>query len=124
MNHDDELRMYVLVNSTARMRPGKTAAQVGHVVQAVTEYMVRNRNGEWKQYVNNGMHPKIVLRATQEEMEELAFRYKRRNAKVWCTPVYDAGRTQVAPNTLTALAFCPMTNADKPDELKRLKLLN
>jgi peptidyl-tRNA hydrolase len=118
-----ELRMYVLVNSTARMRAGKIAAQVGHVVQMVTEYMVRNRHAEWRQYVNHRMHPKIVLKATQEQMEDILDRYKRRNAHIWCVGVHDAGRTQVAPDTLTALAFCPMTEADRPDELKMMKLL-
>lgn len=115
--------MYVLVNTTARMRPGKIAAQVGHAVQGVTEYMVRNRPSEWREYCNHGMHPKIVLKATEEEMAALAEVYKRRNAKIWCLPVYDAGRTQVTPDTLTAMAFVPMSDEDKPDQLKRLKLL-
>ena len=74
----------------------RAAAQVGHAVQAVTEYMVHNRLGEWRQY---GMNPKIVLKATEEEMEDLAQRYKRRNARVWCVPVYDAGRTQIPANS-------------------------
>ena len=118
-----ELRMYVLVNKGARMKPGKIAAQVGHAVQMVTEYMVRNCPCEWIYYKNYGMHPKIILKATEEEMEEIATRYKRRNARVWCVSVRDAGRTQVAPNTLTALAFCPLMDEEKPDELKLLKLL-
>jgi len=119
----NELRMYILVNTTARMKPGKIAAQVGHVVQMVTEYMVYNRKSEWRAYLNSGMHPKIVLKATQNEMEEIAARYQRRDEGAWCACVRDAGRTQVAPNTLTALAFCPVTDEDKPDELKELKLL-
>lgn len=120
---DDEIKMYVLVNSTIRMKPGKIAAQVGHGVQAVTEHMVRNRPAEWREYHNHGMHPKIVLRATEEEMYHLADTYKRRNARVWCTAIHDAGRTQLKPDTLTVVAFCPMTTADRPEELKRMKLL-
>lgn len=118
-----ERRMYVLVNITCKMRPGKTAAQVGHAVQLVTEYMVKNSHDAWRLYRNNGM-PKIVLRATEEQIEVFAHRYKRRNASAWCIPVYDAGRTQVSAGTLTALAFCPLADEEKPEELKTLKLLS
>ena len=118
-----ELRMYIVINASARMKKGKIAAQACHAVQAVMEHMIRHHPSDWQRYHNNGMHPKVVLKAQEEQMQELEQLYQRRNAKVWCASVHDAGRTQVPANTLTALAFCPLTNDEKPDILKHLKLL-
>jgi PTH2 family peptidyl-tRNA hydrolase len=119
----DELRMVIVINDSVKMSRGKVAAQAGHVVQDVTAFMVRHQPVQWAEFVRGGCYPKIVLRATAEQMEQLEKTFRNRHAPVWCASVHDFGRTDVAPDTLTAIAFCPMKDSERPDELKKLKLL-
>jgi len=61
---------------------------------------------------------KIVLKATQMQMEELLTTYPN-----LCKPVYDAGHTQIDVGSFTVLAFYPMLSNEAPDVVKKLKLL-
>lgn len=105
-----EYVMYIVVNSELGMSAGKIAAQVGHVI---VNYMLQNEsiNSEW---INNGQ-PKIVLGADQKTMEELL-----QFPDTYCT--YDGGRTEIPPNSLTALCFAPIKRKDAPKEIRRLHL--
>ncbi len=110
--------MYILVNKDAKMGKGKIAAQAGHVVMLATEYMMSNDGKLYSDYKAGGM-PKIVLNATVELLNEFE----------GCPNMFsvrDFGRTQVEPNTLTAIATLPMTQ-EQLDELypqiKSLKLV-
>lgn len=117
-----ELRMYIVLNSSVKMSPGKAVAQAGHVVQMVTERMLNENPSKWLKYSTSGVHPKIALKADQETMDSLVETYSNRLRDPWCCHVIDVGRTQVAAGTLTALAFCPLTEDEVPDIIKRLKL--
>ena len=120
---DSELRMYILINSSIKMTPGKMISQAGHVVSMVTETMVKKYPSAWDRY-RRDCQTKIVLKCPQLLMETVIARYsKEMNECVWCEHVLDAGRTQVEPNTLTAIAFCPMNKCDLPEILSDLKLL-
>jgi peptidyl-tRNA hydrolase, PTH2 family len=119
MMSDQELRMYIVVNTDAGMGKGKAAAQVGHAVMNVTEHLLTTNKPLYHKYKRNGM-PKIVLKANQNVMNQLEFNYPN------AFPIRDSGRTQVAPGTLTAIGFLPMTDTDQNilyPELKSLKLL-
>ena len=116
----NELRMYILVNASVKMSAGKMAAQTGHAISAVTERMVSAYQSDWGKYKHGG-HPKIVLKAPEEEMIKLLDRYER-DERIWCIGIRDAGRTQLPPNTFTALAFRPMYKTELPEELINLKL--
>ena len=96
MESSTERKMYIVVNASVKMGRGKIAAQACHAVQQITEYMVRQRPGEWNQYTQDRMYAKIVLKGTSEMMEEMEAQYRSRDSRVWCTSVHDAGRTQVA----------------------------
>ena len=127
---DEEYRMYIIVNSDAKMSKGKIASQVGHAVMAVTEIMVKEYPQLWRNYVDNGIHPKICLKACSELMYEICHNYDwvdHPNRQAWCRGIKDAGRTQVEPGTLTALAFCPMKKSTMPrlllSVIEKLKLL-
>lgn len=104
----NEFTMYVFVNNDLEMGKGKIAAQVGHVVGEITEKIVRSgyetsptpdtylRYMKWK----NSGHKKIVLKATEKDLLALL---------EWpeSVGIRDAGRTQVAPNSLTVVGFYP-----------------
>jgi peptidyl-tRNA hydrolase len=70
--------MYILVNTDLKMRHGRIAAQVGHIVQSITEEIVRDSYEafpipdhcltymKWKKKCT-----KVVLGATEEELRTL-----------------------------------------------------
>lgn len=102
-----ELTMYIFVNTDLKMGCGKICAQVGHVVNYITEHIMRismiNANDpvylRYKKWTSTG-GKKIVLKATEKDLNELL---------QWpeSFSVRDAGHTQVAPNSLTVVGFFP-----------------
>lgn len=117
--------MYILVNNDLKMDKGKIAAQVGHVIEKITEEIFTNRfltaltleaqqdyqhRENWKLYGRT----KIVLKASQNELIELIDTEK-------CRYILDAGRTQVAPNSLTVVGFYPRN--DLSEKMSKYKLL-
>lgn len=110
----DSLKMYICVDASLGMNKGKIAAQVGHVVSDVTETCLKKAPATWARYKITG-ETKVVLKipdtATMKRILELP------NAH----GIVDAGRTQVQPGSLTAIAFPP--TVDPPSELKDFKLL-
>ena len=117
----NELRMYILMNSSAKMKPGKAISRAGHGISEMTEYLIKHKPIEWKIYSRNS-HPKITLKCPEEELIDIYQRYKDRSRSVWCLDVKDQGRTQVPEGTMTALVFNPMKNIDVPKEINSLKL--
>ena len=117
-NSNSELRMYIVVNTDVKMGKGKIAAQVGHAVMLITEYMMKHRQSAYEQYKLDGM-AKITLKSNLTTIRKLS-------EDPTCVVIHDAGRTQVAPNTLTVIAFPPMTEETKAkfySGLNELKLL-
>jgi|LauGreDrversion4_2_1035121.scaffolds.fasta_scaffold1435092_1 PTH2 family peptidyl-tRNA hydrolase len=120
----ENLYMYILVNNDAKMEKGKIAGQVGHVVGLITEEIIQNyylernvrateayeRYYSWKK---KG-HAKVVLKATEAQLELFL------NDKE-CVYIRDAGKTQIAPNTLTVVGFYP--SIELKNKFKHLKLL-
>lgn len=115
---DTSLYLYIVINNSAKMTKGKLASQVGHAVMAVSEYLLLNDTTLYSRYKRDGQ-AKIVLQTDEKMMELLVDNYR-------CFPIYDAGKTQVKPNTLTAIGFIPMTQDirnKKYSELATFKLL-
>jgi PTH2 family peptidyl-tRNA hydrolase len=119
-------KMYIIVNTTLKMGKGKISAQVGHGVANVIRFMERQRSKD-KAYQTweKEFHGKIVLQATQEQMEQLAKTFPLITGKetIFCIPVFDAGKTQISSGSLTVLTFNPVAAGETPEELQKLKLL-
>ena len=109
---DDKLVMYIVVNKDLKMEPGKVASQVGHVVQLITEEIIRMGYESFPtpqcyiDYIKWKFNcTKIILRATEAELKNLIVNNK--NARY----VIDQGHTtQVEPNSLTVVGFYPCSN--------------
>ena len=124
MAESTPLYMYILVNNDCKMGKGKIAGQVGHAVGLITENILTNyyenpcpKNAEVLQRYDSWKdkgHAKIILKATDAEM--LAFVNEKESVAI-----RDAGRTQIAPNTLTVVGFYP--NAKLSNKFKHFKLL-
>lgn len=116
--------MYIVVNNDLKMSSGKTASQVGHAVQLITEEIMRigyeSTNMEEKKHYMTYMKwrqhcTKIVLKASNDELNNLL---KIDIAR----PIIDDGQTQVAPNSLTVVGFYPSSTIGN-EYLKDFKLL-
>lgn len=134
----EELTMYIFVNKSLGMGKGKIAGQVGHAAQYVTAKILRagmdciiqnhlknilspmkiddtSLPDEYERYMKwESGSKKVILQATQEELEQL-------QKMPESVSVYDAGRTQIAPNSLTVVAFYP--SATIGEKFKDYKLL-
>lgn len=105
---------------------GKIASQVGHGVQAIVADCERAIASGTKisprllAYAGWSLSPtKVVLKASQEEMEELLASQEDE-----AFPVYDENATtQVPSGSFTVLAFYPRPTSEG-DEFKTFKLLD
>lgn len=125
---DNELTMYIIVNNDLKMGKGKIAAQVGHLVGRITEELVtmKYENGDSvtmdlpEPYVRYFIWlmrygaKKVVLKGTEVQIRELIKESE-------CRSIIDAGRTQVAPDSLTVVGFLP--SYDKVEKFKSYSLL-
>ena len=117
----NELRMYILLNSSVKMKPGKAVAQSGHGISEMTEFLIRTHDPEWSTYVLHS-HAKVALKCPEPLLNTIYDKYKNRSRSIWCLDVEDEGRTQVPEGTRTAVVFKPMRKVDAPEELETLRL--
>lgn len=116
----DDYVMYIIINDDLKMQKGKICSQVGHSVQKLIENILEIYSVSKKEktiYTNykiwkNGCK-KIILKASQNELLIL-----QNDSN--CISIYDAGKTQIEPNSLTCIGFYPTNNTDK---FKKFKLL-
>ena len=71
------------------------------------------------------MMKKVVLKATEEQLNELLKEKEVTPNLVTgsCVQIRDAGLTQIAPNSLTVIGFKPMYKKDVPEEFSKYTLL-
>jgi PTH2 family peptidyl-tRNA hydrolase len=126
MADNKQIVMYILVNVDLKMKPGKIAAQVGHVVGVIVEEIIKkaydDRTPEsledydyYEKWTKNNMYKKVTLKAREEELRDFLKNEKK------CRYIIDAGLTQIAPNSLTVVGFFPRD--DLAEKFKHLKLL-
>ena len=143
---EDELRMYLVVNTDLNMGLGKTGVQIGHAV----EYLLDKRDellakcdmwqdmlacsligdlspsiGDlcWRRAVEfntwkHQSHCKISLAANTDEFNQV----KEENPDNHVV-VVDAGRTEIKPGAETVIGLYPMKKSDRSKTLQALKPL-
>lgn len=111
------------------MSRGKLAGQVAHAAhQFLTEPLPNDSNGEpyefpWaEEWVRDGI-TKIILKI-EGEQPLLDLIEKSRAAKLLVHPVYDLGKTELPPNTLTCAAFGPYPSEQLNKITGHLRLLD
>jgi len=130
--------MYILVNNDLKMGKGKIASQVGHVVGLIVEDIMRNAlesktddvldstrgigkssaNEDYQMFLEwkkNYGHKKIVLKAKEEDLTNFIKTEQK------CCYILDAGKTQIAPKSLTVVGFYPRN--DQAEKFKNFSLL-
>lgn len=117
-------KMIIIVNNDLHMSKGKIAAQSAHAILAMYRF-VKSNNINIRNWENSG-EKIIVLKSTEKELKQILNEYSEHIIKdntLNFFPIYDAGKTEVEPNSLTIIASAPITNDKIPDWINRLKLL-
>jgi len=109
--------MYIFLNKGIKMSKGKVAVQAAHA--AVLSYQISKEDAKKKWNENN--YTKIMLEALNEKHIEKISEYLQQNY-IKTTYVYDIGRTEVKPNTLTALGIEIIDEEHQKEKLKVFKL--
>ncbi len=112
MSDSDEVVMYLIVRNDLGMSPGKVAAQVGHGVELA---LARIPLGQ-----HEAPCAKIVLQASKQEIADLFNQNDYRN--MFMVKVFDEGRTEVPPDSLTVVACVPTPKNLFQDKFKHLRL--
>jgi peptidyl-tRNA hydrolase, PTH2 family len=110
--------MYILVNKSLSMTPGKVAAQVGHAVERLT--LACQKSSHYKAFRACGT-PKIVLSVPTEEQFIEILDQTKKYTKVY---IIDEGMTQVPKNSVTVVGYSLMYEHEIPSVLKTLSLYN
>ena len=122
MNNMDEIVMYIFVNMDLQMSKGKMCAQCCHIVGKIVaemvkkgyeEYPLSKELLEYKKWENQCT--KIILRATQLELDELR---KHVNARSFI----DSG-DRLPDDSLTVVGFLPTTINAMMNLTKDFKLI-
>jgi PTH2 family peptidyl-tRNA hydrolase len=119
-NISKELRIYLIVNDSLNMSPGKIAAQCGHAVQELIDKTISNNFLLGFKYIDcSKIFTKIVLKASKEEWNQLL------ESKILYSHsiIIDDGRTEVLPNSQTVIGIGPITKNNAKQLVGHLKLL-
>ena len=95
--------MYILVNTSLKMKKGKIAAQCCHGACRTTRFLESLGSKKplyYKNWINFG-ETKVVLKITSEQIQDILKKYQlNSNTQIndlWCVSVVDAGKTQIEP---------------------------
>lgn len=118
---EDPWVLYIVAKKHIKMSPGKLAAQVGHGVGAVYEFIYESSSKSEKenfQKWKNDARTKITLSVSSDEEFEEVKRISSHRKFI----IADAGFTELEPGTETVIAFIPTKKSQRPQLLNNLKL--
>ncbi|MDR0198390.1 MAG: peptidyl-tRNA hydrolase Pth2 [Methanomassiliicoccaceae archaeon] len=101
----DEYKMVIVVRSDLGMSKGKTAAQVAHAAVNCALAAKKKDPEALEKWMNNA-YPKIVLK-TDNEMEIFEIKAMADAQGMINSVVTDAGRTEIAPGSVTCIGLGP-----------------
>ena len=117
----NDVKLVLLVNHELKMGKGKIAAQVGHASVKAVLTPSKKDSAKIQAWLKQGQ-PKVVLKVQKtSELEDLIRISKENNLQV--NIIRDAGKTQIAPNSLTVVAIGPDSKEKIDLFTKELKLL-
>lgn len=117
-----EVKLVVVVNCALRMGTGKIAAQVSHgALGAYRDLAASGHERILQAWQREG--EKTVVVGAENADEILRLRARAAEAGLPCHVIRDAGRTEVAPNSLTVMAIGPAPRTAIDPLTGALKLL-
>jgi len=111
-----EIKQVIIVRKDLKLSKGKLASQVAHAAISAAE------KSKWKdEWLKQGQK-KVVLKCnSKEELLELYEKAKEMNLP--SELIYDAGKTQLEPGTLTCVGIGPAPSEEIDKLTRNLKLL-
>lgn len=101
----EEFKQVIIVRTDMRMSKGKLAAQVAHAAVDAVLKTLRTRP-EWVYlWVEQGQKKVVLACSSESELLKTHEEFSKLGLAV--SLIYDAGRTELPPNTLTALGVGP-----------------
>ncbi|XP_067928104.1 peptidyl-tRNA hydrolase 2, mitochondrial-like [Watersipora subatra] len=116
-----QYKMVIVIRNDLKMGKGKIAAQSSHAACGSVRKLVRHNKPILRAWENCGQ-PKVVTKV-EDEATLLALSKQAAEANLVTQLIRDAGRTQIAPGSLTALAVGPGPNHIVDKVTGKLKLL-
>lgn len=116
-----EVKQVVVVRADLKMGKGKLAAQVSHASLEAYKLALSKNPKETEEWENSGK-AKVVLKVSSEK-ELLEIYNLAKRAKLPCSLISDAGRTQLEPGTITCLGIGPVEESFVDKITGKLKLL-
>ncbi|PIN99868.1 aminoacyl-tRNA hydrolase [archaeon CG10_big_fil_rev_8_21_14_0_10_43_11] len=114
------MKQAIVLRKDVGMQAGKLVAQGAHASVDAAEKARKKSPDTYEQWTREGMK-KIVLKVmSKEEIVEL---FERAKKKTIASLIKDAGKTQVEPGTITAIAIGPDHDAVIDLLVRDLKLL-
>jgi PTH2 family peptidyl-tRNA hydrolase len=114
-----DYKQVILVRKDLKLSKGKMSAQVAH---ASTDALLKSHKDEINAWKDQGMK-KIVL-GVADEKEMLKIKQDAEDAGLSVALIADAGRTELAPGTITCLGIGPDVE-EKIDKITgHLKLIS
>lgn len=115
-----ELKQVIILRKDLKMSRGKAAAQASHAAVAAAIQSKREKQNEFSMWWRTGQK-KVVL-AVESEEELLDIEHKLKSTGAIFVKIDDAGRTQLPPNTTTALGIGPHAQKDVEEITSKLNL--
>ncbi len=112
-----EYKQVLIVNTDLKMGKGKICSQVAHA--SIHAYLKTDKKIR-EEWLREGSK-KVVLKASEEKLLEIGEKALRLGLPT--AIIRDAGLTQIAPNSTTALGIGPVKDKEVDDLTRELKLL-
>ncbi|MHA2038923.1 MAG: peptidyl-tRNA hydrolase Pth2 [Promethearchaeota archaeon] len=117
----EEFKQVVLIRTDLKMGTGKKCVQSCHASVAASDLVrIQNKNA-WKIWKNTGQKKVVIKLKDLEEMREITKKLELN--KILYFIVKDAGLTQLAPGTTTAIGIGPVESVKIDKITGDLKLL-
>ncbi len=104
-----EMKQSIVIRGDLKITCGKAIAQGAHASVTAVISIIESNNRDWKKWLKEWLREgqkKVVLRAASEnELEQIYVKAKAKGIPV--SLVTDAGLTELAPGTKTAVALGP-----------------
>jgi PTH2 family peptidyl-tRNA hydrolase len=100
-----DLKQVIIVRKDLKMSKGKVAVQASHAAVAAAVKAMKKDPLTFNKWWNGGQMKIVLAVESESHLDEIEARMRRIGVVV--TKINDAGRTQLPPNTATALGIGP-----------------
>ncbi|MFX1313775.1 MAG: peptidyl-tRNA hydrolase Pth2 [Promethearchaeota archaeon] len=117
----EEYKQVILVRTDLKMGTGKKCAQSCHASVSASDLVRTHNKSAWKNWKNSGQKKIVLKLQSMDQLKELIL--KLESQKIPYFIVNDAGLTQLAPGTTTAVGIGPLLSKEIDKVTGELKLL-